>query len=108
MIGEKLFRIFDGEDCNLSQFMEKIALLDPEFQTSYANFLASTPGGADQVDWDLFNLLDLHASLAFLIGFVIGGDTEITQKDALSEIKEILSTMRANNVLPYWPVTMDP
>jgi len=106
MIGDKLFRIFDGEDCKLSDFIEKTALLDKEFHDSYAAVVFESPEKADKLEWDLPNLLDLYASLAFLIGFVIASEIEITQTDALSEIKVISSMMKEGNVLPYFPVTM--
>ena len=104
MIGEHLFRIFDGEDCNLSNFLEKTARKDEEFQKSYSNLLLSNPN-YDQTEWDILNLLYAYASLAFLIGFAVGGQAEICQEDGLLEIQTILSILKKNNILPYFPRT---
>jgi hypothetical protein len=100
MIGEKLFRIFDGEDCNLSQFMEKTADRDEEFQNSLKSLTFNPAVTTDQLEWDLSNLLDLYGALGFLIGFVLGSHIGVNQKDALLEIEKISSMIRENNILP--------
>jgi hypothetical protein len=97
---KKLFNIFDV-DYELSEVLDRIADSKNESRKLLNNHIRGLGKNGLKVEEKINELLIDHASVSFVAGFVMGQQFNITDPEALKEMKFLEKKMA--DVLGCWP-----